>query len=177
MAYCTVDDLLIGDISTSAELSPVKYVNDAADEIDSKIGFRYDTPIPVSSPRPVLLLLKRLNSHLASGRLILAATISANQEELNAYGASLVNDAQLTLEAIASGQMFLPGAPANPDLPPPPSADDPSTLPALISNLDEVSQVEAFYDAATRDSLGGFYPTPYGTGRGYFPSPYRAASG
>lgn len=168
MAYCTVADLLIGDISTSAELSPEKYVNDAADEIDSKIGFRYTTPIPGSAPRPVLLLLKRLNSHLASGRLILAATISANQEELNAYGASLVNDAQLTLEAIASGEMRLPGAPINPDTAVVVDPTDPANYPILHSNLDAFSQVEAFYDAVTN-------PAPLGYGG--FSNPYRAASG
>lgn len=165
MAYCTVADLLIGDISTSVALSPTKYVNDAADEIDSKIGFRYTTPVASTSPRPVLLLLKRLNSHLASGRLILAATISANQEELNAYGASLVNDAQLTLEAIASGDMRLPGAPLNPDTTV--VVTDPlMSAPILHSNLDSVSQVEAFYSAVTSPGT-----------LGYMPDPYRAASG
>lgn len=162
MAYCVTADLLIGDISTSAQLDPVKYVNDAADEIDSKIGFRYATPVPTTgadaAPRPVLLLLKRLNSHLASGRLILAATISANQEELNAYGASLVNDAQITLEAIASGEQRLPGAPPNPDLAP--TEDAPLLTPILMNNLDPVSQVESFYDAMT--------------GPSQFSSPYRA---
>lgn len=162
MAYCVEADLLIGDISVSAQLSPAKYVADAADEIDSKIGFRYKIPVdPVSSPRPVLLLLKRLNSHLASGRLILAATISANQEELNAYGASLVNDAQLTLAAIADGEMILPGAAPNPDLPPPPAEDDPLAQKILYNNLDLVSQVEAFYTAVTSPSFGSHFPDPY----------------
>lgn len=166
MPYCVESDLLIGDISVSAALSPTKYVADAADEIDSKIGFRYDTPIPATAPRPVLLLLKRLNSHLASGRLILAATISANQEELNSYGASLVNDAQLTLEALASGEMVLPGVAASPDLPPPPAEDDPLAQKILLSNLDPVSQVEAFYGAVTSPDV-----------LGYMPDPYRAAAG
>lgn len=160
MAYCTVADLLIGDITTNAALDPVKYVADAADEIDSKIGFRYATPVPAEAPRPVLLLLKRLNAHLASGRLILAATISANQEELNAYGASLVNDAQLTLTAIANGEMALPGVQPSPDvtvLDP----DDPALLPMLISNLDSVSQVEAFYAGVTTPGIPGSMPSPY----------------
>lgn len=161
MPYCAEADLLIGDISVSAQLSPAKYVADAADEIDSKIGFRYLTPVPTTAPRPVLLLLKRLNSHLASGRLILAATISANQEELNSYGASLVNDAQLTLEALASGEMVLPGVDPSPTLPPSPSADDPLAQKILLSNLDPVSQVESFYTAVTSPGTLGYLPDPY----------------
>lgn len=165
MPYCATTDLLLGDITTSAALDPAKYVNDAADEIDSKIGFRYDTPVPNTAPRPVLLLLKRINSHLASGRLILAATISAEMSNLNAYGASLVNDAELTLEAIASGEMPLPGAAPNPSIPVV-DPNDISRLPILMSTLDEVSQVEAFYNSVT---------TPGSLG--YMPNPYRAASG
>lgn len=167
MAYCTVADLLIGDITTSTALNPDKYVNDAADEIDSKIGFRYATPVPISgadpAPRPVILLLKRINAHLASGRLILAATISANQEELNAYGQSLVNDAQLAIQQIAEGELILIGVDPAPDLPASPT--DPDLLlslqPVLHSNVDAVSQVESFYGAVT----GGL---------GSMPSPYRA---
>ena len=165
MSYCAVVDLLIGDITPSAALDPAKYVNDAADEIDSKIGFRYATPVAVTAPRPVLLLLKRLNSHLASGRLILAATISGSSEQLNAYGADLVTSAQVTLEAIAAGEMYLPGAVASPTLPPAPLANDPSTYPLLHSNLDAVSQVESFYEAVTNPG-----------NQGYFSNPYRAAS-
>ena len=160
MSYCTTADLLLGDISTSTALDPAKYVNDAADEIDSKIGFRYQTPVANTAPRPVLLLLKRLNAHLATGRLILAATISANQEELNAYGASLVNDAMLTLTAIAEGEMPLPGTTVNPDIPTV-DPDDPSLLPILHSNLDPVSQVEAFYAGVTTPGFLGSMPSPY----------------
>lgn len=167
MPYCTVADLLIGDIQTSAQLDPQKYVNDAADEIDSKIGFRYTTPIQPESagtPRPVVLLLKRLNAHLATGRLILAATISANQEELNAYGASLVEDVQLVLAAISGGDQRLPGA----ELLPGTTATDPLlATPILLSNLDAESGVEGFYTAVA--GLTNESPSPYQT--------YRAASG
>ncbi|HWI68184.1 MAG TPA: hypothetical protein VNS88_07365, partial [Nitrospiraceae bacterium] len=73
MGYSEVTDLLTGNVPTPAYLSPQKYVDDAADEIDSKIGFVYETPIDVtyssSNPvtRPVRLLLKRINNFLASG--------------------------------------------------------------------------------------------------------------
>lgn len=146
MAYCTVGDLLIGDIPTSGELNPEKYVNDAADEIDSKIGFQYETPVDVRSvPRPVALLLKRLNAHLASGRLILAATISAEDERLNAYGESLVASVELSLTAIATGEQLLPGAPINEETANPDDHSVSTNPFALIQNLDPESHVEAFY--------------------------------
>ena len=144
MAYCEVIDLLIGDLPTSAALNPQKYVNDAADEIDSKIGFVYTTPINIdptgTTPRPVVLLLKRLNAHLATGRMILAATIIAEDTQLNAYGKAMVVDAELTISHIAAGQLILDGA-------------IPSGLTALpaahvpmILNKDPESAVDAFYD-------------------------------
>lgn len=154
-AYCTVADLLIGDIPTSGALDPQKYVNDAADEIDSKIGFVYTTPIPVDAasdtPRPVVLLLKRLNSHLASGRLILAATIPGEDERLNAYGASLVNEVEATILAIQSGQVILDGVtPGGFTLPKKP-------VPMLLNGDDE-SAVDAYYDRVVNPS----YPRPIG---------------
>ena len=149
MAYCTVADLMIGDISTSAALDPQKYVDDAADEIDSKIGFVYATPIPVAdgsgTPRPVVLLLKRLNSHLATGRLILAATIPAENERLNAYGYSLVAEVMTSLDMIATRQMTLEGVSLEPTVG---TVGEPVTVP-LIANLDAESNVDAFYSRVT----------------------------
>lgn len=138
-AYCTVVDLLIGDIPTSAALDPAKYVQDAADEIDSKIGFIYTTPI-VDAPRPVTLLLKRINAHLASGRLILAATITGEMDQLNAYGASLVADAELAIAQIAAGEIILQDV-----LPAPGVVLQTSIHAPMIANGDSESSVDAFY--------------------------------
>lgn len=158
MAYCTTVDLLIGDIPTSAELDPTKYVNDAADEIDSKIGFVYETPIPNTVPRPVTLLLKRLNSHLASGRLILAATIAAEDKRLNAYGQSLVDEVQLTLQAIVNGDLPLAGADLNADIP-----RFEGTSRVLLGNVDAESSVEAFYSRVANPNY--FFVWPEGRTR------------
>lgn len=142
-AYCTVADLLIGDIRPSEALDPQKYVNDAADEIDSKIGFVYTTPIPVDgasgTPRPVVLLLKRINAHLASGRMILAATIATEDRQLNAYGADLVAQAELAIQQIADGQIILDGVA-------PGTSSVPASAKPLISNGDTESAVDAFYN-------------------------------
>jgi hypothetical protein len=138
-------------------------VQDAADEIDSKIGFVYTTPIPVdeaaATPRPVKLLLKRINAHLASGRLILAATVAAEDEQLNAYGARLVADAELAIAQIASGQITLDGVPAgNQNLPPKPSP--------LLLNGDTESMVDAFYDRVVNPNYL-YHPPFIGGGSGF----------
>lgn len=166
MAYCEVTDLLIGDIPTSVALDPAKYVADAADEIDSKIGFVYETPV-VSTQRPVTLLLKRINSHLASGRLILAATIPAEMAELNSYGSNLVNDAMLALDAIAKRMLILVGAPfADGTIASLTTANHPTT--PLIANVDAQSDVEAF--AAVADPVALVLRKRYAVDGVYIPS-------
>lgn len=158
MTYCEVVDLLIGDLPTSAALSPQKYVSDASDEIDSKIGFVYETPIDVVTagvtPRPVVLLLKRLNAHLATGRMILAATIIAEDKQLNAYGARMVADCELTMSQIATGALVLDGTvPSGLNGLPPPHVP-------MILNKDEESAVDAFYDRVVNPSYS--FVTPSG---------------
>jgi hypothetical protein len=163
VAYCTVADLLIGDIPTSTALDPTKYVNDAADEIDSKIGFIYETPIPNTVPRPVLLLLKRLNSHLASGRLILAATISVEDVRLNAYGQSLVDEVLLAVQAIVDGKLVLAGADINTDVEQPVKTDK-----ILFANQDAESAVDAFYDRVVNPGYSFVNPYFLGSSSGGF---------
>lgn len=157
-AYCTEDDLVIGDAVVPTGLTKAKFIQDAADEIDSKIGYRYDTPVAGTSPRPVLLLLKRINAFLASGRLIMAADVAGQRSELHAYGASLVKEATDSLAAIAAGTVDLPIA-VNPD-----NQTSGQNMP-LIANVDAVSQVESFYGVLTSPTIAGF------------PTPYRAAGG
>lgn len=145
MAYCQTTDLLTGDVPTPAYLSPQKYVDDAANEIDSKIGFVYETPVDITDDpdnpvvRPVRLLLTRLNVFIATGRLLMAVAASGEDERLHAYGWSLVQEATLTLEAIASGKLPLEGVDKLP------AAQAQITAP-LSYNEDSESNVSAFYD-------------------------------
>jgi hypothetical protein len=157
---------MLGDIQASAALSPQKYVNDAADEIDSKIGFTYETPIPAyqadgitPTPRPVTLLLKRLTSHLATGRLIMAAYSAQEDARLNAYGQSLVDEVDATIAAIISGELPLPGVPAS-STPLPGAGDGEYVTPigAGINNIDAYSQVEAFYGYFNPANPAGRWP-------------------
>lgn len=152
MAYCSTSDLLTGNIPTPTSLSPQKFVDDAADEIDSIIGTVYETPVDISSPsttvtRPARLALKRINVHLATGRLLLAADASGEQQKLHEYAIYLVTTALTALQAIADGTYLLTGA-----IPVGGEEEINSTVP-LINNLDEVSNVEAFYEYFQPDFL------------------------
>ena len=141
-AYSSKDDLLVGGIPTPAYLNLDKLVQDASDEIDSKIGFRYETPINIGTgtplERPAQLLLKRINNFLATGRLILQVASPEEDTQLHAYGWNLVKEATAALDAIASGQIDLEGAVERDQ-----TAD---VAVPLIDNLDPESNVEAFYN-------------------------------
>lgn len=111
MTYSEVSDLLLGNIPAPA--SADRYVKDGADEIDSRIGFRYATPIVVgdsAEERPTKLLLHRLNNWLASGRLIMALDGGGEDDQLHQYGLYLVTEASKVLDLIAAGELPLPGA-------------------------------------------------------------------
>lgn len=110
--YCTVNDLILGNIPIPADAQ--RYVDQAAEEIDSVIGFKYETPVVVENSaegRPVTLLLKRLNFSLASGRLILALAAPGEDDQIQQYGKYLVDQVHATLKMIVSGEILLPGAP------------------------------------------------------------------
>lgn len=149
MPYSAVSDLLVGDLLISNKVDKAKFVTDAADEIDSKLGFRYKiplTPIPPATVLPIhqILLLKGINNKLASGRLILTLDITAEDRSLHAYGLRLVTEAMNDLMLIANGDIDLtvdPLLPAN---------EDDSKVPA-IKNFDAESGVDAFYNQVMRE--------------------------
>jgi phage gp36-like protein len=119
MPYSTVDDLLLGDLQTSRTLDKEQFVNDAADEIDSTIGSRYKVPIATANGTVAahsLLLLKRLNNHIATGRLILAVAAPNEQATLHAYGKDLLKNALEVLCKIRDGEVIIEGAEASDSL-------------------------------------------------------------
>lgn len=142
--YSTVDDLLLGDMTIPGYVSKQAYVDNAADEIDSRLGYVYATPFDVSDTstmiRPARLMIKRIAAHLSSGRLVLAIAIASEDRQVHAYGKSLIDEALATLDKIAEGQIPLVGAePLDPD-----ASSAPPSGPAIL-NIDQFSQVEAFY--------------------------------
>ncbi len=146
--YCTTEDLLIGSIPTPAYINKQKFVDDAADEIDSNLGARYVTPIvlteSIPAQRPFALMLKRINAHLASGRLILAAAAGGEDSDLHAYGRSLVREATDALRQLSNGDPVIPGA-----APADGSGSTPLGDVPIIVNGDPYSQVDGFYDVLT----------------------------
>jgi phage gp36-like protein len=160
--YSQVTDLLIGNIPLPQALTPQKYVDDAADEIDSVIGFRYQTPIDMSDlgnvVKPARLLLKRVSNWLATGRIILAVDAAGEDVQLHAYGLKLVSDANDVLRAIADGVVFLDGAVTMTD---PDEASMGLRRAPQIANLDEESIVEAFYAALDPRNLTSSFPYSY----------------
>ncbi len=96
-------------IATGFDLQ--RYVNDAADEIDSMIGTIYVLPVAFGSLKPQSqLILKRINNWLATGQIVITQAIGAEDTALQAYGASMLKDARALLEQIASGSFLLQGA-------------------------------------------------------------------
>lgn len=147
MTYSTVGDLLLGDMPAPSNAS--SYVQDASDEIDSKLGMRYQTPIVVDdSPanRMTNLLLKRINNWLASGRLILAQAITGEMQYMHSYGRQLVKDAEAALDQVVSGDIVLPGAEFL-------NVGDVGVSGPIISNLDAQSNVESFYSFVQQNPL------------------------
>lgn len=146
MPYCLKQDLLTGDIPLPSYVSPEKFIQDAADEIDSQIGFLYVTPVDISdagtTSRPVRLLLKRLNSWIATGRLLMAANAAGG--EIHNYGSRLVREATASVNAIEKGQLVLEGAEKSPL-----SGDEQVGAPQW-ANVDSESNVEAFYTRVMR---------------------------
>lgn len=138
MPYSTKEDLLLGDLAVSARIDKQRYVQDAADEIDGKIGLVYVVPVNLSAAPPyVVALFKRLNNQLASGRLIVTLTASQESDTLHAYGERLINDSLKELETIRVGMVTLPGIPRVDS-----TNDDSKAM--QTSNSDEFSAVDTF---------------------------------
>jgi hypothetical protein len=153
VAYSQVSDMLTGDIPLASGSDASRYVEDATDEIDSRIGHIYSTPLDLTEPspvsRPARLLIKRVANFLATGRFLMAVNATNQRLEVNAYAERLIREASEALDMIASGAIILDGAPT----------EDGGELAAsvpLINNLDAESNVEAFYDRIAMD------PSPVG---------------
>ena len=141
--YSAEGDLLLGNIPLPAYASAEKYITDAQNEIDSVVGFIYETPLDVSESsamvKPARLLIKRISNWLATGRIVLAIAAASERQELNAYGANLVKQAETLLQQIGNGEVVLEGAVTVE------SKAAPFAGPQIY-NKDPESNVEAFYD-------------------------------
>jgi hypothetical protein len=154
VAYCTKDDLLIGGIPLSGKYGDgTSFVQLAADEIDATIGHIYTTPVVFNmtehpESRPSQLLLKKINTLLASGRIIMDQAAGSEDQSLHAYGYSMWKEAWTLLQDIIKGKITLIEAPKIAR-----DASNPNTA-VSISNEDGYSLVEAFYSGVP--SLVGY---------------------
>lgn len=142
MSYCASDDLLTGNIPVPGYIDPAKVVADAADEIDTYVGMRYVTPVVLTNNaenRPYILLLKRINSHLATGRLLMEAAAAQENTELHAYAKRLIDESLIALTSIQNGEIVLGDAVVLP------SVEVQATGP-IQYNKEITSMVDAFYD-------------------------------
>ena len=139
--YCTVEDLLTGEIPTPAYIDKSSYIQLAADEINIVLGQRYVVPVAVPiGPEfePSRLILKQINIFIATGRLIMAAAAGGSDTDIHAYGFSLLKQGQTMLMKISSGEVGLLGAT--------PSAGGPSETSGIpLVSGDAVSSVDSFY--------------------------------
>lgn len=143
--YCDVKDLLIGDLSLPPSISPAKYIESTADEMDAKIGNVYKVPVIINPEQLIaykgtIALLRSINARLASGRILMAAASFMELTSVHAYARNLVDSALSDLSDISSKSYILQGAPLN-DNP----TDGGSFTGSAIYNLDPVSAVDAFY--------------------------------
>jgi hypothetical protein len=164
--YSFADEMLLGDMPLGSASNAEKYVDDAANEIDSVIGQLYETPVDMSESGPVArhsrLLLQRIANHLASGRFIMAQAVGGEGTRLHAYGRNLVVGAERALAQLASGDLVLVGAPRVAVI-----TDDSDAPPRILSG-DETSGVEAFY-ANVMNNRPGFPVAPWEPGVSRWP--------
>lgn len=173
MPYCTSEDLLIsGDVMLPPTLSLDKFVQLASDDMDSKLGYRYEVPIlTVGLPSHQIALLKSINAKLATGRLIMATAVGGEDTAVHQYALYLIKEAEMDLMSIANGQVDLqapevdedgnsvtPGSPLDND----PYARTPgawnpdSTSPVTVFEKNILTVSEPLYwDPATNVSIDG----------------------
>lgn len=166
VAYCSPSDLLIGDIPLAAKYgNGSAFIQLAADEIDSQIGHIYITPIvfdesdevKAAKVRPAKLLLKKINTLLASGRIILDMAAGGEDESLHAYGASMLAEALGLLTRIMERDIFLTDAPLVPS-----EESRENTGPSVIT-AEDYSLVDSFYDRFQSRSVFPPVPIVFGT--------------
>ncbi len=162
MAYCEPDTLLLGGIPAD-ESELVKFVNDAADEIDSTLGAVFETPVTYRADglpldRPALLTLTRINRYLATGRFILARAASGEEDNVHNYGARLIRESLDALRDIVRGNVNFNARRLHD-----PEAERKGPR---IANAEARSNVDTFYGAQTGpDNMMYGAPSPYRIGR------------
>lgn len=171
--YSSPEDVLLGtDMALPGDDTVERFIIDAAKEIDSRLGFKYKTPLRFtrivngsvtyvddddpSTYTPSYLLVSRLSNFIASGRYILAATMPEENASIHQYGNKLLRDAEAILSQITSNRADLEIEELPTD-----QAQTPYGL--MVANREAKSYVKQFEDN----------PFNYNPGAESTPSPYR----
>lgn len=149
MPYAEANARLLGGIPVRTTDELQGFFDDATDEIDIVLGRMYETPItkatngtdPIS--RQIALILKRINTYLASGRYILAVSAGGEDTALQAYGYQLVREALAALTSVLEGDMQLDAKRLI-------DVSQERRRPKIF-NQEKNSNVDAFYEAFTRE--------------------------
>jgi hypothetical protein len=105
--YCTPADINLGNLMYADE-GLEAYINEAADEIDGKLGWLYQTPIDMDIvPRHEAKMLKTICRKIATGRAISTLAIPAENGAQHAYGLRLLQEGLDELHMIAGGDVPL----------------------------------------------------------------------
>ena len=140
--YARQTDLLLGDMALSSAINLDDVLRAASDEIDAKLGEIYVVPL-VGLASHHQTLIKLICARLASGRLILAMAVGGEDRMLQAYGQSLIDDANRDLNMIATGKLVLTGVTEQPGV----GAGD--SVPGII-NYDDESPMGMFENFAMK---------------------------
>ena len=134
--YSKVGDLLTGDVTIGGSFDRDRYVQDATDEINSRIGFTYQLPLSPVPAEHIALTLKRCANLIATGRLVMAVAMGSEDASVHAYGASLLSEGQQLLTAIDCGHIDLGCAKL--------AVQSEGNAPTIVQ-ADSSSAVDAFY--------------------------------
>lgn len=166
MAYCTSNDLFIDHQMYTDITEKDRYVQFAADSMDSKLGYIYVVPIATTGiPAHQSTLLKTINAQLATGRLIMSRSSAHQESQVHAYALYLIRQAEMDLMAIANGNVDLTAPRVNGEGDILGTLDDPATADALARtpsgwNPDATSPVTAFEKNIMSGSTESAYWVP-----------------
>lgn len=165
MTYSEQDDLLLGQLITSVRFDKQTHVQAASDEIDSKVGWRYVTPLVAPGvggtfddlPRHEQLFVKNIANKLATGSILLTLDVAGEDTSVHALGRRYLDEARAELAYLADGSIALSAAPLI-DVPggaPPAGGRGPGVI-----NHDDESMVEAFENQVHRREHWWTQPGP-----------------
>ena len=123
------------------------------------LGSRYETPVvvdPVPANRRTTLFLKQCNAQIASGRMIIALTLTREADNLHAAARQMINGALAALNQLVAGNGYLPGAILS-------GTSDATLNKVAIGQRDKTSSVEDYEDVVYGGQFTAKKPTyvPY----------------